>query len=112
MVEAPDAKKPNEATPGTTEKDDVKDATAETRLAGDDTHILEEDDDFEEFNEDCKLRSTRFISSNLTYIGDKDWNAGVPDANEKTEWEDQWDDEEDDDDFAKRLRAEVAATKS
>ena len=30
----------------------------------------------------------------------------------KTEWEDQWDDEEDDDDFAKRLRAEVAATKS
>lgn len=28
---------------------------------------------------------------------------------EKVEWEDDWDDEEDDDDYAKRLRAEVAS---
>lgn len=40
-----------------------------------------------------------------------DWDENAPTADEQLEWEDNWDDEEDDDDFAKRLRAELAANR-
>jgi 26 proteasome complex subunit DSS1 len=52
-----------------------------------DTDVLEEDDDFEEFEDD-------------------QWNEATPQPDDDLQWEDNWDDEEDDDDFAKRLRAE------
>jgi 26 proteasome complex subunit DSS1 len=53
-----------------------------------DTDVLEEDDDFEEFEDD-------------------QWNEATPQPDDDLQWEDNWDDEEDDDDFAKRLRAEL-----
>lgn len=53
-----------------------------------DTDVLEEDDDFEEFEDDH-------------------WDEAVPQIEDDLQWEDNWDDEEDDDDFAKRLRVEL-----
>ena len=59
MVEAPDGKKTAETTTQSTseKKEDPKETTkTETGMEGDETTILEEDDDFEEFNnEDGKL---------------------------------------------------------
>jgi hypothetical protein len=52
-----------------------------------DTDVLEEDDDFEEFE-------------------DERWDE-TPQPQDDLQWEDNWDDEEDDDGFAQRLRAEL-----
>lgn len=55
--------------------------------------VLEEDDDFEEFEDGA-------------------WNDIERSGEEDVEWEDNWDDEvEGEDDFAKRLRAELAANR-
>lgn len=53
-----------------------------------DTDVLEEDDDFEEFEDDH-------------------WDEALPRVEDDLQWEDNWDDEEDDDNFANRLRAEL-----
>lgn len=66
--------------------EDTKEKTEETVV---DQDVLEEDDDFEEFE-------------------DEDFGEVKPAPEEELQWEDNWDDEEDDDDFAKRLRDELA----
>jgi 26 proteasome complex subunit DSS1 len=67
--------------------DEVKEEKAEEAKV--DADVLEEDDDFEEFEDDH-------------------WNDVKPVPEDELQWEDDWDDEEDDDDFAKRLREELA----
>jgi hypothetical protein len=70
--------------------DDRPDEVREKQESGPavDTDVLEEDDDFEEFEDDR-------------------WDEAAPQPDDDLQWEDNWDDEEDDDDFAKRLRAEL-----
>lgn len=89
MVEAPDLKKIDEK-PAVDVKPEEEEAPE--AVEGVKFDILEEDDDFEEFKDD-------------------EWEDTELNVDEDVEWEDDWDDEEDDDDFAKRLRAEVAANK-
>ncbi|OSX68831.1 hypothetical protein BU14_2194s0001 [Porphyra umbilicalis] len=73
---------------------DTKDAAAPEAKAPavDEADVLEEDDDFEEFEED------RWVEA-----------AATADGATEREWQDDWDDEAADDDFVGRLRAELAA---
>mmetsp|Transcript_26 Transcript_26/g.67 ORF Transcript_26/g.67 Transcript_26/m.67 type:complete len:85 (+) Transcript_26:84-338(+) len=52
---------------------------------------LEEDDEFEEFEE-------------------QEWTVEDRDAEDTTMWQDGWEDDEDDDQFTQHLRAELAKT--
>ena len=52
---------------------------------------LEEDDEFEEFEQ-------------------QEWTAAEQDADDTTMWQDGWEDDEEDDQFTKQLRAELAKT--
>lgn len=73
--------------PAATAPANVKD---EETAAARSKDVLEEDDDFEEFEDDA-------------------WDDNVAAVDENLEWEDNWDDEvEGEDDFSKRLRAELA----
>ena len=53
--------------------------------------VLEEDDEFEEFEE-------------------QDWKATERDAEDTTMWQDGWEDDEEDNDFTRQLRSELSAT--
>jgi 26 proteasome complex subunit DSS1 len=67
--------------------EEVKDEkTEEVKV---DADVLEEDDDFEEFE-------------------DETWADVKPVPEDELQWEDNWDDEEDDNEFARRLREELA----
>ncbi|KAK1867265.1 hypothetical protein I4F81_009772 [Pyropia yezoensis] len=68
---------------------ETKDAPAP---AVDEADVLEEDDDFEEFEED------RWVEA-----------AATTDGATEREWQDDWDDEAADDNFIGRLREELAA---
>merc|ERR1712087_944789 len=50
--------------------------------------LLEEDDEFEEFQQ-------------------QEWTAADEDAEDKTMWQDGWEDDEDDDNFTRQLRSEL-----
>lgn len=86
MAEGPEQKTEEEVNRGA---DEAKEEKAEEVKV--DADVLEEDDDFEEFEEDT-------------------WADVKPIPEDELQWEDNWDDEEDDDDFAKRLREELAKT--
>ena len=55
--------------------------------------VLEEDDEFEEFEV-------------------QEWNAAEEDVEDPTMWQDGWEDDEDDDQFTKQLRAELDASEA
>jgi 26 proteasome complex subunit DSS1 len=67
--------------------------------------ILEEDDEFEEFEtgKGISLVSHGWLECDLMQIR-TDWNEGEEDTEDKQQWEDDWDDEDVDDDFSKQLR--------
>eukprot|EP00054_Salpingoeca_dolichothecata_P032028 m.265381 g.265381 ORF g.265381 m.265381 type:complete len:76 (+) comp28964_c0_seq1:44-271(+) len=52
------------------------------------THLLEEDDEFEEFPKE-------------------DWDETEEDKDDVAQWEDNWDDDNLEDDFSNQLRAEL-----
>ena len=53
--------------------------------------VLEEDDEFEEFEY-------------------QDWDADGQDPEDLTMWQDGWEDDEEDNDFTRQLRSELSAT--
>ena len=55
--------------------------------------VLEEDDEFEEFEA-------------------QEWSAADEDIEDPTMWQDVWEDDEDDDQFTKQLRAELDASEA
>lgn len=83
MADATEKKETDER-PGA---EDVKEEKTEDVKV--DADVLEEDDEFEEFEE-------------------ADWGEVKPALEDAVQWEDNWDDEEDDADFSKRLREELA----
>ena len=57
------------------------------------TDLLEEDDEFEEFES-------------------QEWTSAQEDVHDPTMWQDGWEDDEDDADFTAQLRKELDATES
>lgn len=84
MADGQEKKTEESVTPGAEDLKEEK--TEEVKV---DADVLEEDDEFEEFEE-------------------ANWGTEKPLPEDAVQWEDNWDDEEDDADFAKRLREELA----
>ncbi len=72
--------------------------------------VVEEDDEFEEFENEGDLA----LAPNITFIQSTpvahstlqivEWKEDEEDEEDVKQWEDDWDDEELDDDFSKQLR--------
>ena len=62
--------------------------------------VLEEDDEFEEFQ--VEGTSCRHNAVSLQYI---DWGANEEDREDVHQWDDNWDDDDIGDDFSQQLRS-------
>ncbi len=84
---------------------------AAEKKADDTLEVLEEDDEFEEFEDGTNI-SVHPHASNSEEVLDPlaaDWKIDDEDVNkEDLDWHDDWDDEDVNDDFAAQLRAELS----
>jgi len=79
--------------------------------------VLEEDDEFEEFEEDgeCARPCQRCVGVSPQHASNlkcscTDWGANQTTKEDEKLWQDDWDDDEIDNDFCNQLRAQLVAS--